>query len=123
MFGFRQIQGVFWHSTLLSTASCSGDPLGRPISDDLITDVIEVAVTVSAGKTATVKTYVNNKLLSTNYAVAGLNAWEIPGLAVGHVKVVVSDSAGKVLSQGTGDIAVQADATLCNYNPQVVALN
>lgn len=118
----KQTQGVFWHATLLTSASCRSDPIGQPSGYELMADVIEVALTVATGATASVKVYSGGKLLTTEIAVEGLNAWEVNGLTVGDVRVVVEDGTGRVLSDETGSISVMDEATLCNYNPQVVGL-
>jgi glucan endo-1,3-alpha-glucosidase len=117
------VQGVFWHATLLSTASCSGDSLGKPDGSQNMQDTIEVAVIVAAGVSGVkVNVFSGNQQVGSYDAVQGLNAWEVHGLQVGQVKVVVTSPYGGTLVSGTGPINVIADSNNCNYNPQVVGL-
>jgi glucan endo-1,3-alpha-glucosidase len=121
--GSATVQGVFWHSTLLSTATCKNDTIGPPCGRENIQDTINVAVLVAKGVTGVkVLVYSGGKQVATYAAVQGLNAWEVPGLVVGQVKVVVVSAAGVTLISGTGPINVLADSNICNYNPQVVPL-
>lgn len=119
----KSVQGVFWHATLLSTATCSEDSYGKPSGSDLVQDVVEVAVVVASGVSgAKVSVKSNSKTIGTYPLSTGLNAFEVHGMTAGYVSVTVVDSSGKTLMSGTGNKTVAADSSFCNYNPQVVAL-
>jgi len=80
---------------------------------------VNVAIILAdAGATMTV--YSGNKVISTKTGVKGLNAWSATGLKTGAVKVEVV--VGGVTLKASGGKAVTADAAVCNYNYQVVAL-
>ena len=70
---------------------------------------------------ARVYTYSGNTLLGIKTGVKGLNSWSLPGLKPGVVKVDVIFVGGGSLT-ASGGKQVTADATLCNFNYQVVAL-
>lgn len=120
----KSVQGVFWHSTLLSSATCSGDSIGKVSGlTSLVQDVVETAVMVASGVTGAKMIVTSNGVTIGTYALTtGLNAFEVPGMTAGVVSVKVVDAAGNTLMSGTGSKAVAADASYCNYNPQVVAL-
>ncbi|KAI9745455.1 MAG: hypothetical protein M1818_000989 [Claussenomyces sp. TS43310] len=121
--GGASVQGVFWHATLLTTATCGGDSLGKPSGSEDMDDVIEVAVLVAAGVNGiTVNVYSGETMIASYDTVQGLNAWEVPGMKVGLQRVDVLAADGSVLLSATGIMSVVADSNNCNYNPQVVAL-
>lgn len=121
--GDAAVQGVFWHSTLLSTATCDGDSLGKPSGSENVEDTIEVAILIAPGVTGvTVNVYSGGTVIASYNATQGLNAWHVPGMVAGQQRVDVLAADGTVLLTATGKLSVLEDASFCNYNPQVVAL-
>jgi glucan endo-1,3-alpha-glucosidase len=117
--------GVFWHRTILTTATCASDPIGKPGGWNNAEDVVNVAVILSgAAAGSTVNVYSGGSRVGSMIGVKGLNAWSVSGLKVGAVKVeVLPKSGGSTLLSKTGKTNVAADAAVCNYNYQVVGLN
>ncbi|KAF2136390.1 glycoside hydrolase family 71 protein [Aplosporella prunicola CBS 121167] len=119
---FGDFAGSIWYRTLLTTASCSGDSLGKPSGAQNAEDVVNVAVLLPKGTTGTqVKVYSGGSLLKTLDGVAGLNAWSVTGLKTGAVRVELI-KGGKVIGAASGGKEVKADASLCNYNYEVVKI-
>jgi glucan endo-1,3-alpha-glucosidase len=117
------IAGSFWYRTLLTSATCASDPLGKPVNWETAEDVVNVAVLLSeAASGATINVYSGSCLIGSRIGVRGLNAWSMPGLKVGAVAVEVIGSDGSVLSSARSIMDVAADAAVCHYNYQVVAL-
>ena len=116
--------GVFWYRSILTTATCASDPLGKPSNWSNAEDAVNVAVLLSgAAVGAKVNVYSGGVLIGSRVGVEGLNAWSIPGLNTGAVKVEVLPKTGSTaLISGTGSMDVAADAAICNYNYQVMAL-
>lgn len=116
--------GVFWYRSILTTATCASDPLGKPSNWSNAEDVVNVAVLLSAAAAgAKVNVYSGGALIGSRTGVTGLNAWSIPGLKTGALRVEVMPKTGSVsLLSGTGGKNVAADAAICNYNYQVMAL-
>lgn len=116
--------GVFWHRTILTSAACASDALGKPFGWNNAEDVVNVAVMLSAsGAGAKVNVYSGGAAIKTMLGVAGLNSWSVPGLKVGVVKVeILPKTGGAAILSASGAMNVAADAKLCNYNYQVVAL-
>jgi glucan endo-1,3-alpha-glucosidase len=116
--------GVFWYRSILTTATCASDPLGKPSNWENAEDVVNVAVLLSvAAIGAKINVYSGGALIDSKTGVEGLNAWSIPGLTIGVVRVEVMPMTGSTaLISGTGSMDVTADAAICNYNYQVMAL-
>jgi glucan endo-1,3-alpha-glucosidase len=116
--------GVFWYRSILTTATCAGDPLGKPSGWSNAEDVVNVAVLLSARAAgARIHVYSGGALIGSRTGREGLNAWKIPGLTTGSVQVEVTEVYGStVLLSGAGSMNVTADAAICNYNYQVTAL-
>jgi glucan endo-1,3-alpha-glucosidase len=116
--------GVFWHRTILTTASCPSDPVGKPSGWQNAEDVVNVAILLSADAIgSTINVYSGGSQIGSMIGVIGLNAWSVAGLTVGAVKVEVLPLGGEtplLSTSGTRDVA--ADAAICNYNYQVVGL-
>lgn len=108
----------------MTTATCASDPLGKPSNWSNAEDAVNVAVLLSgAAVGAKVNVYSGGVLIGSQVGVEGLNAWSIPGLNTGTVKVEVLPKTGSTaLISGTGSMDVAADAAICNYNYQVMAL-
>ena len=116
--------GVFWYRSILTSAPCTSDPLGKPSNWENAEDVVNVAVLLSAAAVgAKINVYSGGTLIGSETGVVGLNAWSIPGLQTGSVSVEVTLRTGSTaLISGTGSMDVAADAAICNYNYQVMAL-
>lgn len=117
--------GVFWYRTILTTATCTSDLIGKPNGWNNTEDVVNIAVLLSRDAAgSTVNVYSGGLQIGSVVGVTGLNAWSIPGLQVGAVKVeVVPKSGSSALLSKTGTVNVAADAAVCNLNYQVVGLN
>lgn len=120
----KNASGVFWHRTILTTATCASDPLGKPQGWNNAEDVVNVAVLLSSSAVgATINVYSGGSKIGSKVGVKGLNAWSVSGLKVGNVKVeVLAKAGGNALLSTTGGKNVAADAAVCNYNYDVVAL-
>lgn len=116
--------GAFWYRTILTTATCASDPMGKPCNWSSAEDVVNVAVLLSSAAVgAKIDVYSGGVLIGSRTGVKGLNAWSIAGLKTGSVSVEVMPKAGSsALVSGIGSMKVAADAAVCNYNYQVVAL-
>jgi glucan endo-1,3-alpha-glucosidase len=116
--------GAFWYRTILTTATCASDPLGKPSNWSNAQDVVNVAILLSSAAVgAKINVYSGGVLIGSRVGVKGLNAWSIPGLKTGSVSVEVMPNYGPIaLVSGTGRMNVAADAAVCNYNYQVMAL-
>jgi len=115
----KKASGVVWYRSILTSATCASDPLGKPDGWSNAEDVVNVAL-ILADDGAKVNVYSGDSLISSKTGVKGLNSWSVPGLKTGTVKVEVV-SNGVSLSTSGGQ-KVTADAAVCNYNYQVVAL-
>ncbi|KAL1982151.1 hypothetical protein VTN96DRAFT_1686 [Rasamsonia emersonii] len=118
--------GVMWYRSLLTTANCSPDPMGKPSGWQNAQDAINFAVILPEGASGyTINVYSNNKQIGSFPANAGLNGQSVPGLqAGGGQRVEVVDSSNKTIISATGTKDVQAQTTgLCNYNYVVAALS
>lgn len=113
--------GTFWYRTILTTATCASDSLGKPNGWSNAEDVINVAVILSSA--ATVNAYSGGVKIGSQSGVKGLNAFSFSGLKTGAVKVEVVNSAGTTILTATGGTHVAADAAICNYNYFVVPLS
>ena len=116
--------GVFWYRSILTSAPCASDPLGKPSNWENAEDVVNVAVLLSAAASgAKINVYSGGAVIGSHIGVTGLNSWSIAGLRTGAVRVEVLPTTGsKPLISGTGGKDVAADAAICNYNYQVQAL-
>ncbi|KAF1993326.1 glycoside hydrolase family 71 protein [Amniculicola lignicola CBS 123094] len=118
----KPIQGTFWHHTLLTTADCSADSVGKPSDIALAEDVVSGVILVAKGRTNLVAVVnVGTKELGKRNLVEGFNKFKFVGLTTGNVHVDVWDGSTFVGS-GYGNIAVTNSASMCNYNFQVVAI-
>lgn len=118
-----KIQGAFWHHTLTVGATCSADPLGKPRDIENAEDAVSGVVLVAKGQTglvAVVKT--GDKELGKVDLVEGYNRFKVLGLGAGKVQVEVW--AGETMvGGGYGRLEVSEEASLCNYNFQVVGFS
>lgn len=116
--------GVFWYRTILTTATCASDPIGKPSNWSSAEDVVNVAVLLSSTAVgAKVNVYSGGVLIGSRTGTKGLNAWSIPCLKIGSVSVeVMLNDGSAALVSGNGKMSVAADAAVCNYNYQVMAL-
>ena len=108
----------------MTTATCASDPIGKPSNWWNAEDVVNVAVLLSpAAVGAKISVYSGGAMIGSRRGVKGLNAWSIPGLRTGAVSVEVKSKDGStILVKATGKMNVAADAAVCNYNYQVMAL-
>ena len=113
--------GTFWYRTILTTATCASDSLGKPAGWANAEDLINVAVILSSA--ATVNVYSGGVKIGTQAGNTGLNSWGFTGMKTGAVKVEVVNSAGSTILSATGGQQVAADAAICNYNYYVVPLS
>ncbi|KAL1966115.1 hypothetical protein VTN77DRAFT_4863 [Rasamsonia byssochlamydoides] len=118
--------GVMWYRTLLTTASCSSDSLGKPSGWQNAQDAINFAVILDNKSSYTINVYSNNKQIGSFPASAGLNGQTVLGLQAGggqRVEVVDAATNTTVISAtGTKDVLAEATGT-CNFNYEVVALS
>lgn len=119
-----QAVGTFWYRTILTTATCASDSLGKPNGWANAEDLINVAVLLSPSAAgATVNVYSGGSKIGTQTGKTGLNYWAFSGIKTGDVKVeILASGGGSTLSSKTGGKQVAADAATCNYNYYVVGL-
>jgi glucan endo-1,3-alpha-glucosidase len=120
----QQVVGTFWYRTILTSATCASDALGKPDGWQNAEDVVNVAVILAAGAAgATVNVYSGGTRIGSGAGKAGLNSWEFKGMKTGEVKVeVLAAGSGNTMVSKTGGKQVAADAAVCNYNYFVVGL-
>jgi len=118
----QEIQGVFYHHTLTSDATCSSDPIGAPSGMESIQDLINIGLYASSTATnLTMRAWSNGILVGRELVVTGFNYWTVP-MNTGPQYVEVVDSALNVLFRGLGPMHVTSSSTVCNYNYQVVEI-
>ncbi|PCH06976.1 Glycoside hydrolase, family 71 [Penicillium occitanis (nom. inval.)] len=124
--------GVMWYRTLLTTASCSDDPIGLPTAHENAQDAINYAIVLSdSGSDYTINVYSNNELIGAAAGVTGLNGGSVLGLVAGsadtqrvEVVEVSSDGATTTILAATGTKDVVAETSgICNYNYEVVPMS
>lgn len=122
----KSVSGAFWYTPLLSTGSCSGDPMGQPNGYKASLDTIEVALLVNTADVGSTVTISSGGTQIAKYTLvnAGLNARSITGVKSGIQKVTVTSAVGTVIANQSGTLQVQQTLAngLCNYNMAVVAL-
>ncbi len=118
---FGEFAGAFWYRTLLKSASCSGDGLGKPSGSENAEDLINIAVLLPASTSGVnISVYSGGNLVSTLPTTAGLNMAAV-GIKTGAQKVELVNSAGQVIGAGSSTMDVAADTSgVCNFNYQVV---
>ncbi|TFK94672.1 glycoside hydrolase family 71 protein [Polyporus arcularius HHB13444] len=118
---FGEFAGAFWYRTLLKSASCSGDGLGKPSGSENAEDLINIAVLLPANTSGVnINVYSGGNLVSTLPTTAGLNMAAV-GIKTGAQKVELVNSAGQVIGAGSSTMDVAADTSgVCNFNYQVV---
>lgn len=116
--------GAFWYRSILTSATCTSDPLGKPNGWSNAEDVVNVAVLLaSEAAGAHINVFSGGEYIGQMIGVKGLNAQNFPGLKAGTVRVeVLTGYAGETLLDGSGSKEVTDDAVLCNFNYQVVGL-
>jgi glucan endo-1,3-alpha-glucosidase len=118
----KEVQGTYWHHTLLVGADCSADPLGKPGGVENAEDVVSGVILVASGQTALVAVVKSGETeMGKVNLVEGYNAFKVGGLVAGKVSVEVF-SGSTMISGGYGSIDVANSGSLCNYNFQVVPL-
>ncbi|QGA19616.1 hypothetical protein EYB26_007305 [Talaromyces marneffei] len=124
--------GVIWYRTLLTTSSCSDDPIGLPTAHEDAQDAINYAIILPySGSNYTINVYSNNNLIGTAAGVTGLNGGSVLGLAAGRANTqrvdvveVGSDGTTTTIVAATGAKDVMAETSgICNYNYEVVAMS
>ncbi|KAF7557835.1 hypothetical protein G7Z17_g353 [Cylindrodendrum hubeiense] len=116
-------QGVFWHHTLLTTADCSSDQIGKPAGIENASNAVQGIILVKEGQTGlTVSVWSGSTLLGTKKLVAGFNRFVFTKMTTGTVTAQVLNGEDVVVG-ASGPLAVVDTASVCNYNFQVVALS
>ncbi|KAK7398174.1 hypothetical protein QQX98_012457 [Neonectria punicea] len=116
-------QGVFWHHTLLTTADCSSDGLGKPDGINNAENVVTGVILVAEGQTGlTVSALSGSAQLGTKDLVPGFNRFTFTDMTTGTVSVRVLSGDG-VLAERPGPLQVLGSSSVCNYNYQVVGLS
>jgi len=117
-----RVSGSFWYRPLLTTASCSSDPLGKPRGWQNAQDTINIALFLAdAGGAVTV--YSGNKQIALYKTTKGLNTFATPGLVPGPVSVNVWSASGALVTFAASGVDVAADSSgVCNFNYQTVAV-
>ncbi|KAI0720253.1 glycoside hydrolase [Cerioporus squamosus] len=118
---FGAFAGAFWYRTLLRSASCSGDSLGKPSGFENAEDLINIAVLLPANTSGVkMNVYSGGNLVSTLPTTAGLNIAAVD-IKTGAQKVELVNSAGQIIGAGSSTVDVAADTSgVCNFNYQVV---
>jgi glucan endo-1,3-alpha-glucosidase len=118
----KDVQGTFWHHTLLVDGDCSADALGKPDGYENAEDAVSGVILVASGKTSLTAVVKSGETEMSKIAlIEGYNAFKVDGLVAGKVSVEVFSNSTMV-SGGYGSIEVANSASLCNYNFQVVPL-
>jgi len=112
-----KVSGVIWYRTILTSATCASDPLGKPRGWSNAEDNVSLAVILAAAG-AKIYIYSGTKLISARTGVKGLNYWSVGGLKVGTVRAEVVLNG--VTMNASGGKQVTADAAICNFNYQVI---
>ncbi|OKL62585.1 hypothetical protein UA08_02967 [Talaromyces atroroseus] len=136
--GSGKLVGVMWYRTLLTTASCSNDSLGKPDNWENAQDAINYAVILpdltngdNYGRNYTINVYSNNDMIGSFAGTFGLNGGTVLGLAAGSAesqRVEVVESSNGVnattvlISKGKKDVLSETSG-ICNYNYEVVAMS
>jgi glucan endo-1,3-alpha-glucosidase len=117
----KPVQGAFWHHTLTVDGTCTNDSVQKSGSiAQLAEDAVSGIVLVPKGKTNLVSVVnVDGKQLGKTDLVPGYNNFKYTGMGTGKVQLEVWDGSTLVMG-GYGSIAVTKQATLCNYQFQVV---
>lgn len=121
--------GVMWYRTLLTTASCLDDSLGKPTAWENAEDAINYAVVLPDSGDYTINVYSNNDLIGSFAGTTGLNGGSVLGLAAGsagsqRVEVLNNADATATVISATGTKDVVAETSgICNYNYEVVAMS
>lgn len=117
-------EGAMWYRPLLTSASCASTITNYQQAKD----AVNFAVILPAADTEyTIEVYSNNNLIGKFSGVEGLNYESVPGLqAGGGQSIRVLDGSGNVVktANGTKDVSGEsADASMCNWNYEVVGLS
>ena len=111
--------GALWYRGVLKS-SCSN----APRNSQSASDTVNYAIVIPASSTGLkINVSINNSVLSSTSAQAGLNYAAVPGLAAGTPRVDVVDSAGKILYSAIGTNPVNGGNVQCNFNFNVAGLN
>ncbi|KAI1848594.1 hypothetical protein JX265_011552 [Neoarthrinium moseri] len=103
--------GSMWYRTILTSASCSSDSLGKPSGSGAAKDAVNWAIVVNDG-VAGVKAQVwsDGELIWKSSLSAGLNYFSTPGMRAGIQYIEVVDGENKILYSAQGAVDVQAEA-------------
>lgn len=117
-------EGAMWYRPLLTSASCTSTITNYQQAED----AINFAVILPAADTAyTIEVYSNDNLIGSFSGLQGLNYESVPGLQAGWAQSIrVLDGGGTVVktANGTKDVLSEsANASLCNWNYEVVGLS
>ncbi|ESZ99053.1 glycoside hydrolase family 71 protein [Sclerotinia borealis F-4128] len=122
----KDVQGTFWHHTLLKGGDCGGDKLGlgKPDGIEGVEDSVTAVVLVAEGVEGLVgRISVGGKVWGEKTLSEGFNTLVVGNITTGSVSMSVVDKAGLVVVGGKGPMDVVSKADLCNYNFQVVGLS
>lgn len=117
-------EGAMWYRPLLTSASCASTITNYQQAEDAVNFAI---ILPAADSAYTIEVYSNDALIGKFSGVQGLNYKSVPGLqAGGGQSIRVLDSSGNVVktANGTKDVLSEsADASMCNWNYEVVGLS
>lgn len=116
--------GSLWYRTILTTASCSSDTLGKPSGSGAAKDAVNWAIVVNDGVSAVkAQVYSGGTQIYSGALSTGLNYFSTPGMKTGIQYLEVVDASFNIMysAQGTVDVAAEA-GEVCNYNYQVAEL-
>ena len=117
--------GAMWYRTILKSATCSSDPLGKPQGWEGAQDAVNWAVVLAPGSSGvTVRVTSGGKVIQTVSGLgAGLQYSSAPGMIQGEQVVQVLDASGSLVLSAHSTIDVLPEANgICNYNYQVSPL-
>ncbi|EEA23262.1 hypothetical protein TMatcc_002120 [Talaromyces marneffei ATCC 18224] len=117
-------EGAVWYRTLLTSASCASTITNYQQAKD----AVNFAVILPASDTPyTIEVYSNHNLIRSFSGVQGLNYESVPGLQAGggqYIRVLGGGGNVVAVANGTKDVLSEsADASVCNWNYEVVGLS
>lgn len=120
------IIGSIWYRTILTTASCSTDSMGKPSGSGAAKDAVNWAIVVNDDVSdVTAQVWSGGHLIWKSALSAGLNYFSTPGMQTGIQYIEVVDSSFNILYSAQGTVEVVAEISsgdVCNYNYQVAEL-
>jgi glucan endo-1,3-alpha-glucosidase len=122
--GADSVIGSMWYRTILTTATCAGDDLGKPSGAGAAKDAVNWAIVVNDDVSGAIaQVWSNGVLISKIDLSVGLNYFSAPGMSTGIQYLEVVDANYNILYSAQGTVDVSAEAgSVCNYNYQVAEL-